>query len=73
LEGMVTRLEWMDGTLPQGLLVLTLVVTVGIDNDEGDLRIDMNVISQITKFILKFSKMVMKALIITLSVILYAM
>jgi hypothetical protein len=70
LEGMVTRLEWMDGTLPQGLLVLTLVVTVGIDNDEGDLgrgMFDMNVISQITKFIpwfiLEFSKMVMKALI----------
>ena len=23
-EGMVTRLEWMDGTLPRGLLVLRL-------------------------------------------------
>ncbi len=32
----------------------------------------MNVVSQITKFVLDFSKMVVNALIVTLSVVLYA-
>lgn len=35
-EGMVTRLEWTDETLPPGLL-MTLAVTLGVDNNEGDL------------------------------------
>ena len=33
-EGMVDT----DGTLPRGLLMLTLTVAVGVDNNEGDLR-----------------------------------
>ena len=36
-EGMVTRLESMEGTLPRGLVMLTLGVAVCIDNSEGDL------------------------------------
>lgn len=40
-EGMVSRSEWMDGTLPRGLLVLTLWVTLGVDNSEADLGREM--------------------------------
>jgi hypothetical protein len=34
-EGIVMRLEWMDGTLPYGLLALTLRVADRIENAEG--------------------------------------
>jgi hypothetical protein len=34
-EGIVMRLEWMDGTLPYGLLTLTLRVADHIENAEG--------------------------------------
>jgi hypothetical protein len=34
-DGMVNKSEWMDGTLPRGLVRLTLALAVGIDGDLG--------------------------------------
>jgi len=36
-DGMVLKSEWMDGTLPRGLVMLTLRLASGVDNNEGDL------------------------------------
>jgi len=34
-NGMVIKLNWIDGVLPWGLLMLTLGLAVGIDGDLG--------------------------------------
>ena len=35
-DGMVIKSDWIDGILPQGLLMLTLGLAVGIDDDLGE-------------------------------------
>ena len=36
-DGIVIKSEWTEGTLPRGLVILTLRLAAGVDSNEGDL------------------------------------